>query len=69
MATKTKTTLQGSFVVLNPRSIPKGRFIIRDGNVRYFEGDTYNGDKADHWLERGFIRAGLPKIKAVKGNG
>ena len=54
---KTKALPKGPFVVINPRGIPKGRFIIRDDDVRYFEGDTYAGEKVEMWLGRGFIKA------------
>ncbi len=46
----------GLFVVINPRKIPK--FYIRDGDKRWFAGDVYDGTKAEHWLERGFIKRG-----------
>ena len=45
----------GRFRVINPRGIPKGRYIIRSGKRRYFEGNEYDGDSVEHWLERGFI--------------
>ncbi len=48
----------GPFVVINPRKIPKGRFIIREGDKRWFEGDAYDGPKAEMWLGRGFIKRG-----------
>ncbi len=48
----------GPFVILNPRKIPKGRHIIREGDKRWYEGDDYSGPKAAMWLERGFIRKG-----------
>jgi hypothetical protein len=48
----------GPFAVINPRKIPKGRFIIREGDKRWFEGDAYDGPKAEHWLRRGFIKRG-----------
>ncbi|KKL24687.1 hypothetical protein LCGC14_2412860 [marine sediment metagenome] len=46
----------GPFVVINPRKIPG--FYIREGDKRWFEGDAYDGPKAEHWLGRGFIRKG-----------
>ena len=53
----------GPFVVINPRKIPKGRFIIREvvkGKEvgRWYAGDVYDGGKVEHWLERGFIEKG-----------
>ena len=48
----------GPFVVINPRNIPKGRHIIREGDKRWFEGDDYSGPKAELWLARGFIKPG-----------
>lgn len=46
----------GPFVVINPRKIPKGRFIIHEGDKRWFEGEVYDGPKAEMWLGRGFIK-------------
>ena len=67
MATKTtKAAPQGPFTVINPRNIPKGRHIIRDGDVRYFEGDIYTGENAEMWLERKFITDKPPKTERVK---
>ncbi len=65
MATK-KATPTGPFTVINPRGIPAKRFIIRDGDVRFYEGDTYTGANVEMWLERGFITNKPPKVKAVK---
>lgn len=53
-----KPKAMGPFVVINPRKIPKGRFIIREGDKRWFEGDAYGGPKAEMWLGRGFIKRG-----------
>lgn len=55
--TKTKAAPKGPFVVINPRGIPRGQFIIREeGGETWFEGDTYAGEKAAMWLGLGFIR-------------
>ena len=53
---KPKTKPTGPFVVINPRKIPG--FYIREGDKRWFEGDAYDGPKAEHWLGRGFIKRG-----------
>ena len=57
---KTKTKPPGRYRVVNPRGIPAGRHIIRTVRRgkevgRWFEGDEYDGDSVEHWLERGFI--------------
>lgn len=50
----------GMLVVVNPRGIPRGRHIFRDVRGgkevgRWYEGDVYEGSKAEHLLERGLI--------------
>lgn len=44
-----------SYIVANPRKLPQGTWIIRDGDRRYFEGDEYDGPNAAMWLKRGFL--------------
>ena len=46
---------QPSYVVANPRKLPEGSWIIRDGDRRYFEGDGYDGPNSAMWLQRGFL--------------
>ncbi len=61
MPTKTtKAPPKGPFVVINPRGIPKGRHILTSNGVKYFEGDVYAGDSAEHLLGRGVIQVGSP---------
>ena len=57
---KTAERPPGRYRVINPRGIPAGRFIIRErkggkDTGRWFEGEEYDGDSVEHWLERGFI--------------
>ena len=66
MVVAKKPAPKGPFTVINPRGVPEGRHIIRDGTVRFYEGDTYHGDNVEMWLERGFITNKPPKVKAVK---
>ncbi len=68
MPTKKTAIPAGPFVVLNPRGIPEGRWIIRDGDIRYHEGDTYTGGKAAMWLERKMIGP-KPRKKATTNGG
>jgi len=49
--TKKKT----KYVVVNPRNIPDGKYIFRQGDKRWFEGDVYDGDEPEEPLRRGFI--------------
>lgn len=46
------------YVVLNPRGIPAGSYIVRVGDRRWYEGDTYDGpvDHVANLVERGFLR-------------
>lgn len=43
------------YVVGNPRNLPEGTWIIREGKRRWKEGAVYNGSKEEMWLERGFL--------------
>lgn len=59
-AKRKKERLPGRYRVINPRGIPAGHFIIRNvkhgkETGRWFEGDEYDGDSVEHWLQRGFI--------------
>ena len=59
-AKRKKERPPGRYRVINPRGIPAGRHIIRavrrgKETGRWFEGDDYDGDAVEHWLERGFI--------------
>lgn len=53
MPRQTKGT---TYIVANPRKLPDGSWIIRDGDRRYFEGDGYDGPNAEMWLKRGFLK-------------
>jgi hypothetical protein len=51
---------KGNYTVLNPRNIPKGRWVIRVGERRWFEGDTLDGTEISagdlkSFIERGFL--------------
>lgn len=43
------------YVVVNPRGIPKGRHIFRQGERAYFEGEEYDGKDHKEPLRRGFL--------------
>lgn len=51
------------YVVVNPRGIPAGRYIFRQGERRWFEGEVYDGDAPEEPLRRGFL------IEASEGRG
>ena len=53
MPSKPKTT---AYIVANPRGLPAGKWIIRDGAKRYFEGDTYEGTPPARFLEQGYVK-------------
>lgn len=50
------TKPSGKYIVVNPRGIPKGTPIFRQGEKTYREGDTYDGDSPAEPLRRGFIQ-------------
>lgn len=51
-----KTKAAGTtYIVANPRGIPPGRYIVRVGNRRYFEGDAFEGDPPARFIAEGFV--------------
>lgn len=48
--TKTKT-----YKVANPRDIPEGRYIIRQGDRYWFEGDTFDGVPTERLVKGKFL--------------
>lgn len=46
----------GKYTVVNPRGIPKGTPVFRQGDRKYMEGDIYDGDSPAEPLRRGFIQ-------------
>lgn len=57
MSTNTRRPVAAtkSYVVANPRGIPKGRYIIRNGDQRWFEGDAFDGPVTPRLIRDGFI--------------
>ena len=45
----------GSYIVANPRGIPAGRYIVRVGERRYFEGDAFEGVPPERFIRDGFV--------------
>ncbi len=45
-----------TYIVANPRGLPAGKWIVRDGAKRYFEGDTYEGTPPARFIAEGFVR-------------
>jgi len=43
------------YIVANPRGLPAGKWIFRQGERRYYEGDAYDGTEPDEPLRRGFL--------------
>tara|TARA_R110000824_G_scaffold61083_3_gene162840 strand:- start:1404 stop:1595 length:192 start_codon:yes stop_codon:yes gene_type:complete len=61
MPTKKKATGSKRYVLQNPRNIPKGTRIAREGGTEFGEGQTFSGDNLSDetlkaWLARGQIR-------------
>ena len=52
MPSKPKTT---TYIVANPRGLPAGKWIIRDGARRYFEGDVFEGEPPRRFVAEGFV--------------
>lgn len=48
-------TAVAGWVVANPRGIPAGRYILRNGERRWFEGDAYDGPVTDRLVADRFI--------------
>ncbi len=44
------------YIVANPRDIPAGLPVFRQGDREWYEGDTYDGDAPKELLRRGFIK-------------
>lgn len=58
MTSKTPKTIEKvtTYIVANPRGLPAGKWVVRDGAKRYFEGDTYEGTPPARFLAEGFVR-------------
>ena len=56
MTSKTPKTIEKVYIVANPRGLPAGKWIIRDGQRRYFEGDTYEGTPPARFIEQGYVK-------------
>ena len=41
--------------VANPRGLPAGKWVIRVGERRWFEGDEYDGPGTDRFVRDGFV--------------
>lgn len=67
----------GPYRVINPRGLPDGTWIIRDGErdkegnwselARYYDGDVYDGPNAEMWQKRGFVVTEAEWKKASDG--
>lgn len=54
MTTKKADTAK-QYRVANPRGVREGRFIIRVGERRWYEGDLYDGPVTSRFLKDGFL--------------
>ena len=55
--TKTKRAVR--YIVLNPRNIPVGRYIIHSGEQRFYEGDEIDASQVKNaaaLVDRGFLK-------------
>ena len=43
------------YVVANPRGLPAGSWILREGERRWYEGEEYAGPSLEHVIERGLV--------------
>lgn len=55
MPSKPKPAAGAVYIVANPRGIPSGRYIVRVGDRRYFEGDVFEGEPPKRFLAEGFV--------------
>lgn len=52
---KPKTGAPQRYRVANPRNHPAGKWIIRVGERRWYEGDEYDGPITERFVRDGFL--------------
>lgn len=48
-------TTKPIYVVANPRELPAGKWIVKVEGRLYFEGDTFEGEPPERFIEQGFV--------------